>query len=253
MPEAAEIAIAALGGALLGSFLNVVVHRLPRGESLVRPRSRCPECATEIAPYDNVPVVSWLLLRGRCRHCRTRISARYPAVELFTALAFAAVVAVRGADDDLLLELPFVAALIALAAIDLDHRILPNAIVYPLAAWGIAACLLVDRADLLEHLIAGAGAFTALLLVVLAYPAGMGVGDVKLAGVMGIYLGLSVLPAMLIAFFTGTLVGLVLIAREGASARKMAVPFGVFLAIGGIAGVLAGPELIELYDDRFLS
>jgi len=253
MPDATEIAVAALGGALVGSFLNVVAHRLPRGESLVKPRSRCPECGTEIAPYDNVPLVSWLLLRGRCRHCRTRISARYPAVELITALAFAAVVAVRGADDDLLLELPFVAALIALAAIDLDHRILPNAIVYPLAAWGIAACLLVDRADLLEHLIAGAGAFVALLLVVLAYPAGMGVGDVKLAGVMGIYLGLSVLPAMLIAFFTGTLVGLVLIAREGASARKMAVPFGVFLAIGGIAGVLAGPELIELYDDRFLS
>jgi leader peptidase (prepilin peptidase) / N-methyltransferase len=247
------IALSAIGGAILGSFLNVVAHRLPKGESLVRPGSRCPECGTAVAPYDNVPVLSWLVLRGRCRHCGARISARYPVIELITAVAFAAVVAVRGADDDLLLELPFVAALIGLAAIDLEHRILPNKIVYPLAAWGVGATLLVDRGDIAEHLIAGAGAFVALLLVVIAYPAGMGMGDVKLAGVMGLFLGLSVLPALLVAFFTGSLVGLVMIAREGAAARKKAVPFGVFLAIGGLAGVLVGPELIELYETRFLS
>ncbi len=240
-------------GALIGSFLNVVAHRLPRSESLVSPASHCPSCDAPVRPWDNVPVISWLLLRAKCRNCGVRISPRYPLVELLTAAAFAAVVAVNGFDDDLLLELPLVAALIALAAIDLDHRLLPNKIVYPLAAYGVLATVLVDRADLAENLIAGAGAFTFLFLAVLAYPSGMGMGDVKLAGAMGIYLGLSVIPALLIAFLAGSVVGLVMIAREGASARKKAVPFGVFLALGGIVALLAGPELIELYRDNFLA
>ena len=240
-------------GALIGSFLNVVAHRLPRSESLVAPASHCPSCDAPVRPWDNVPVISWLLLRGKCRNCGVRISPRYPAVELLTALAFAAVVAVNGFDDDLLLELPFVAALIALAAIDLDHRLLPNKIVYPLAAYGVLATLLVDRADLVENLVAGAGAFTFLFLAVLAYPRGMGMGDVKLAGAMGLYLGLSIIPALLIAFLAGSIVGLAMIAREGASARKKAVPFGVFLALGGIVALLAGPELIELYRANFLA
>ena len=242
-----------LFGALIGSFLNVVAYRVPVGESLVSPGSHCPGCGAAVRPYDNVPVLSWLLLRGRCRDCGTRISPRYPLVELLTAAAFAAVVAVNGFDKELILELPFVAALIALAAIDFDHRLLPNKIVYPLAAYGVAATLLVDRADLAENLIAGAGAFTFLFLAVLAYPRGMGMGDVKLAGAMGVYLGLSVIPALLIAFLAGSIVGLAMIAREGASARKKAVPFGVFLALGGIVAVLAGPELIELYRDNFLA
>lgn len=250
---AVEIALAAVLGAVLGSFLNVVIHRLPLGESLVAPGSRCPSCRTPLAPYDNVPVVSWLVLRGRCRHCGAPISPRYPVVELVTALTFAAVVAVRGADDDLLLELPFVACLIALAGIDLDHRLLPNRIVYPMAVWGLIATALVDTGDLPEHLIAGAAAFTFLLVAALAYPAGMGMGDVKLAGVMGLYLGLSIAPALLVSFLTGTVVGLAIIAREGAGARKKAVPFGVFLALGGLVGVLAGPELVDLYSDHLLS
>jgi hypothetical protein len=129
-----------------------------------------------VKPYDNVPVVSWLVLRGRCRHCGAPISPRYPVVELLTALVFAAVVLVRGFDDDLVLELPFVAALIALAGIDLDHKLLPNRIVYPMAAYGVIATLLVDRGDLVEHLVAGAGAFTFLLVAALAYPRGMGMG-----------------------------------------------------------------------------
>ena len=244
--------VAGLFGAVIGSFLNVVAHRVPLGESLVSPPSRCPECEAPVKPYDNVPVVSWLLLRGRCRNCGTRISPRYPLVELATALVFAAVVAVRGFDNDLVLELPFVAALIALAAIDFDHKLLPNKIVYPLAAYGVIATLLVDRDDLVENLIAGAGAFAFLLLAVIAYPRGMGMGDVKLAGAMGLYLGLSVIPALLTAFLTGSLVGIVIIAREGAAGRKKAVPFGVFLALGGIVGVLAGPELIDLYESNFL-
>jgi leader peptidase (prepilin peptidase)/N-methyltransferase len=252
MASAPEIVAAFLFGAVIGSFLNVVAHRVPAGESLVSPGSRCPECGAPVRPYDNIPVVSWLLLRGRCRNCGTRISARYPLVELATAAAFAAVVAVRGFDDDLVLELPFVAALIALAAIDFDHHLLPNKIVYPLAAWGVIATLLVDRDDLAENLIAGAAAFAFLLAAVIAYPRGMGMGDVKLAGAMGLYLGLSVIPALLVAFLSGSVVGGVILAREGAAARKKAVPFGVFLALGGIVGVLAGPELVDLYETNFL-
>jgi leader peptidase (prepilin peptidase) / N-methyltransferase len=199
-----------------------------------------------------VPVISWLVLRGRCRDCGAPISPRYPLVELTTALVFAAVIAVRGFDDDLVLELPFVAALIALAGIDMDHKLLPNKIVYPMAVYGVIATLLVDRGDLAENLIAGAGAFLFLLLAVLAYPRGMGMGDVKLAGAMGLYLGVSIIPALLVAFLTGSVVGVVILAREGAAARKKAVPFGVFLAIGGIVGVLAGPELVDAYKTNLL-
>ena len=252
MASAAEIVVAGLFGGLVGSFLNVVAYRVPRGESIVSPGSRCPGCGSPVKPYDNVPVLSWLVLRGRCRNCGTAISPRYPLVELLTAVVFAAVVAVRGFDQDLVLELPFVAALIALAAIDLDHRLLPNRIVYPLAAYGVIATLLVDRDDLAENLIAGAGAFLFLLAAVLAYPRGMGMGDVKLGGAMGLFLGLSVIPALLVAFLTGSVLGLAIIAREGAAGRKKAVPFGVFLALGGIVGVLAGPELVDLYETNFL-
>ena len=250
--SAAQVVVTGLFGAVIGSFLNVVAHRLPLGESLVSPGSHCPHCDVPVKPYDNVPVLSWLLLRGRCRNCGEGISARYPLVELATALVFAAVVAARGFDDDLVLELPFVALLIALAAIDFDHRLLPNKIVYPMAVYGVIATVLVDRGDLVENLAAGAGAFLFLLVAVIAYPRGMGMGDVKLAGAMGLYLGLSVIPALLAAFLSGSVVGIFIIAREGAQGRKKAVPFGVFLALGGIVGVLAGPELIDLYRDNFL-
>ena len=248
----AEIAAATVLGALIGSFLNVVIHRLPLGESLVTPGSHCPACDAPVRSFDNVPVLSWLVLRGRCRSCGAPISVRYPAVELLTAATFAAVVAVRGFDDGLWLELPFVACLIALAGIDLDHKLLPNKIVYPMAAYGLVVSLIVVTDDFPEHLIAGVGAFAFLLLAVLAYPSGMGMGDVKLAGAMGLYLGVSVIPALLAAFLTGTVFGLAVIAREGAQARKKAVPFGIFLAIGGLVGVLAGPELIDVYESNFL-
>src|SRR3954447_17884310 len=245
---AAEIAAAAVLGALIGSFLNVVIYRLPLGESLVSPGSHCPSCGAPVRTRDNVPVLSWLLLRGRCRDCGAPISPRYPIVEALTAAALAAVVAARGFDSDLWLELPFVACLIALAGIDLDHQLLPNKIVYPMAVYGLVATALVDTGDLPEHLIAGAGAFTFLLMAVLAYPSGLGMGDVKLGGTMGLYLGVSAIPALLAAFLTGTIFGLAVIAREGAQARTKAVPFGIFLAIGGLVGVLVGPELIDFYD-----
>ena len=245
-------AIAAPFGLLIGSFLNVVAYRLPRGESLVKPRSRCTSCGEEVRPYDNVPVLSWLVLRGRCRFCRTRISARYPAVELATALVFAVVALVRGLDAALLLELPFAAMLIAVANIDLEHRIVPNKILLPMAVWGVGATALVRPDFLPEALIAGAAAFTALLLAALAHPGGMGMGDVKLAGVMGLYLGAAIAPALLAAFLLGSLVGVAMLARHGASARKQGVPFAPFMALGGLLGLLAGPELIELYTRHFL-
>ena len=246
-------AFAAPLGAVIGSFLNVVIHRVPLGESIVTPGSRCPECQTDIAPWDNVPVLSWLMLRGRCRHCGAAISPRYPAVELLTAVAFAAVAAARGVDDDLVLQLPLVAVLIAVAGIDLEHRIVPNKIVVPAAVFGVAAGAIVMTDDIPELLIAGAGAFLAMLLIALAYPRGMGMGDVKLAGVMGLYLGQNVIPALFIGFLAGTIVGLGIMAREGADARKKGVPFAPFLALGGIAGLLVGPELIDLYRDEILA
>ena len=246
-----EIAAFALIGALIGSFINVVVWRLPRGESIVSPGSHCPGCDKPIAPYDNLPVVSWLLLRGRCRHCGTRISPRYPLIELTTALTFAAVVAVRGLDEGLVLELPFVACLIALAGIDFDHKLLPtrSSTRWPRLDWW-PRCWSTGRPG--REPDRGRRRLPLLFLAVLAYPRGMGMGDVKLAGAMGLYLGLSIIPAMLIAFLSGSIVGLAIMAREGAQARKKAVPFGVFLALGGIVAVLAGPELIELYEDNFL-
>ena len=247
-----DVLVIGLLGLLVGSFLNVVIHRLPRGESLVRPASRCPSCGAAVKPYDNIPVVSWLLLRGRCRNCGTSISARYPIVEALTAAAFAGAALTRGVDDDLALWLPFAAVLIAVAGIDLDHRIIPNKIVLPAAVWGLVATILFRPDNIDDSLIAGGIAFTALFLAALAYPAGMGMGDVKLAGVMGIYLGSGVAPAMLVAFLAGSIVGIAIIAREGRDARKKGVPFGPFLALGGLVGILAGPELVDLYVDNFL-
>jgi leader peptidase (prepilin peptidase)/N-methyltransferase len=239
-------------GAAIGSFLNVVIYRLPRRESLVSPGSRCPSCERPLSAWENVPMLSWVVLRGRCRSCGAPISSRYPIVELLTAAAFVGVALARGVDDDLVMELPFVAVLIAVAGIDLEHKIIPNRIVLPAAIYGVLAAALVRTGDLPELVIAAAGAFTFLLIAALAYPAGMGMGDVKLAGVMGLYLGLSVIPALLAAFLSGTLVGLGMIAREGTGARKRGVPFGPFLALGGLLGLLAGPELVDLYEDRFL-
>ena len=245
-------ALAGVLGAVTGSFLNVVVHRLPQGHSLSRPRSHCPGCREPIKPWDNIPIVSWLLLRGKCRNCATTISARYPLVEALTAVLFVAVTLVRGFDEALLWELPLVAALVAIAAIDLEHRIIPNRIVLPLALYGVLIAALLRPGELPELAIAGAAAFTFLFVAALAYPAGMGMGDVKLAGAMGLYLGASVIPALFAAFLTGTVVGVAIMAREGAAARKKGVPFGPFLALGGLLAVLAGPEVIDLYQKTFL-
>jgi len=245
-------AIAAPLGLLIGSFLNVVAYRLPRGESLLWPASHCPGCEQPIKPYDNVPVLSWLLLRGKCRGCGEQISPRYPAIELLTAVAFGAIVLLNGVDTDLVWELPFAAMLIAVAGIDLEHRIIPNKVLLPSAVFAVATAIALRPDDLMELGIAGAAAFTAFLLAALAYPAGMGMGDVKLAGVMGLFLGTAVIPSLFIAFLTGTIVGVAVIAKHGADGRKKGVPFGPFLAFGGLVGLLFGADLIDLYTRTFL-
>ena len=247
------IALAAVGGLLVGSFLNVVIARLPRRESLVTPRSRCPHCGHEVRPYDNVPVVSWLVLRGRCRDCGGPISPRYPLVEALTGALCAAVVAVKGEDAEALLGLALVLTLVPVAFIDLDHRIIPNRILAPSAVVALALLAFTDAGALTEHLIAGAAAGAFFLAAVLAYPRGMGMGDVKLAAVIGLYLGLSVAPALLAGLTAGTLVGIGIIAARGSAAgRKTAVPFGPFLALGALVGLFVGADLVDWYRDSFL-
>jgi leader peptidase (prepilin peptidase)/N-methyltransferase len=240
--------IAAVMGAIFGSFLNVVAYRLPRGESLSRPRSRCPGCATPIKPYDNVPVLSWLALRGRCRACGERISARYPLVEAGTAALCATVVIAKGADADALLGLVLVLLLVPVTLIDLDHRIIPNKLMLLGAVLAPALVLLTAPDDLFEHAIAGVAAGGFFLLAVLAYPRGMGMGDVKLAAVLGLFLGRAVGPAIFIALVSGTLVGALIMARKGvADGRKTAIPFGPFLALGGLVALFAGDAMVDWY------
>lgn len=245
------VLIAVVLGAAVGSFLCVVACRLPRGESIVRPRSRCPACEAPIAAYDNVPIVSYLVLRGHCRRCGAPISARYPLVEATTALLFGALVAVRGLHPYLWVGLPFMALMVVVAAIDLEHRIVPNRILLPALIWGVPASLVVQSGRVPEQLIAAAAAGGLLLLAALAYPAGMGMGDVKLAGVMGFYLGRSVAPALLIGFALGAFVGIAIMVREGRAARKKALPFAPFLAMGGALAELCGPEIVHWYTSSF--
>ena len=249
---ASALVVAFLGGLVLGSFLTVVGYRLPRGESVVGGRSHCPSCGAQIAAYDNVPVFSWLLLRGRSRCCGERISARYPLTELTLGLLYAATVAVLwGEPTEIALGLVFVTTLLAITLTDLERRVIPNKILVVAAIAGVAIAAIGDPSSLPERAIAAAAAGGGLFLVALAYPRGMGLGDVKLAAVMGLFLGRSIAPAILVALLTGSVVGLFLIARHGAQARKRAIPFGPFLAIGGVVGLLAGDQLVDLYLSTF--
>src|SRR3954453_8182393 len=247
------IAVAALGGLLVGSFLNVLIARLPEGESLVTPGSRCPHCGHPVRPYDNVPVLSWLWLGGRCRDCREPISARYPLVEALTGVLCALVVVAKGADEDAWLGIALVLTLVPVTFIDLDHRLIPNRIVGPSAVVALVILALTDVDALPDHLIAGAAAGGFFLLAALAYPRGMGMGDVKLAAVLGLSLGSSVAPALLAAMLSGTIVGGAIMARKGvAEGRKTLVPCGPFLALGALVGLFAGPDIVDWYRDPFL-
>jgi leader peptidase (prepilin peptidase)/N-methyltransferase len=249
---AAAATLAFFGGLIVGSFITVVAHRVPRGESIVGPRSRCPVCATQIAAYDNVPVVSWLVLRGHARCCGAAISARYPLTELSLGLLYAAAV-IRLWEDptEVAIGLVFVTMLLAVTLTDLERRIIPNKILLVAALFVVAIAAIGDPSSLPQRAIAAVAAGGALFVVALAYPRGMGLGDVKLAATMGLFLGRNVAPAILVALLAGSLVGLAMIVRDGAAARKQAIPFGPFLALGGVVGLLAGDQMVDWYLGTF--
>jgi leader peptidase (prepilin peptidase)/N-methyltransferase len=269
-------------GAIIGSFLNVVIHRLPREESIVLPSSKCPSCGTAIAFYDNLPVLSYLMLGGRCRKCKTRISARYPAVEALTALLFVATAWHDGLSIALPFDLVFVTAVTALLFIDAEHMILPNAITYPGMVFALVARLTIpyltgtphfdDLPMLLNGVLAGLPLWAASLIGALigALIGGgslwlmgwtweklrgieaMGLGDVKMMFMVGAYLGwrLTILNIFL-GVLSGSLIGIVLMARQGKRNMQMLLPFGVFLGIGAIAALLIGRQIVEWYAGQF--
>ena len=236
-------------GLVVGSFVTAVAHRVPRGISIAASRSHCPACGAQIPAYDNVPVLFWLLLRGHARCCGARISPRYPLTELGLGVLFALTVLVHRHDSvaEVAIDLIFLTMLAAITLTDLEQRIIPNKILLVGAILCLAIAAPTDPSGLPERVAAAAIAGGLLFLVVLAYPKGMGLGDVKLTATMGLFLGWAVAPAVLVALFTGSFVGLALVARHGATARKMAIPFGPFLALGGVVGMLVGSQLIDLY------
>jgi leader peptidase (prepilin peptidase)/N-methyltransferase len=229
----------------VGSFLNVVVARVPLGRSVVHPPSACMECGHVLAWYDNVPVLSWVALRGRCRSCGTAISWRYPAVELSTALLVAACFWKFGLSWDAAVASFFCGVLVVLSAIDIDRRIVPNRIVLPAAIVVLAAQTILHPS--VEWLAAGLGASLFLLLAALAYPRGMGMGDVKLALLLGFALGRTVPLALFAGMVVALVPSAVLFARHGSAARKMAIPFAPFLALGGLLALFAGHPLLDAY------
>jgi leader peptidase (prepilin peptidase) / N-methyltransferase len=245
----------ALFGLLIGSFLNVVIWRVPRKESIVAPPSHCPACETPISPFDNIPVLSWLVLRGRCRHCGVHISARYPLVELACGVLFAALGARFAHSWALPAFLVLGAALLAISLIDLEHYLIPNAIIYPVGF--MAVPLLALGAGLDGHwwwfaraLIGAACAFAALFAIHIASPKGMGFGDVRLAFVLGLYLGylgaLDVSFGIFLGFVYGSVIGLALMA-SGKRGRRQHIPFGPFLAAGALTIVLFGGPILDWY------
>ncbi len=243
----AEAFVATLLGAMAGSFANVAIHRLPRRESLVTPRSRCPHCGHLIRARDNIPVLSFLFLRGRCRDCGSPISWRYPLVEVMTALLFLATWRWFGVSADTLRALIFSLLMVIVIFIDLDHRIIPNALTYPALAVGLLLAWADGPRGFLIALLAALGSGLAFLLIAVLSRGGMGGGDIKLAAVMGAFLGWpTIVAAMFISFTLGGVVGLALLAARLRS-RKDPVPFGPFLAAGGIAALFWGEPLIQWY------
>ncbi len=247
------IVICGLLGLVVGSFLNVVVYRVPRGLSVVSPRSACPSCGTPVAERDNVPVVSWLLLRGRCRHCREPISATYPLVELACAALFAGTAARFGYNWVLPAFLVLFAGLLALSVIDVERLLLPKVIVWPLSI-GVAALLVVAAAatrewhDLFVGAVCGAAWFVVFYAMFFVSPKLIGFGDVRLAPVLGLSLGWLGWKYVILGFFAanliGALIGIALIASHRMS-RRQQIPYGVFLAMGCAVAVFAGPELLR--------
>ena len=242
---AALAAIAFFPGLALGSFLNVVAARVPLRRSVVSPPSACMACDSAIAWYDNIPVFSWFLLRGRCRTCGASIPWKYPAVELATALLIGACVLAFGLTAYAAVATFFCAALVAVSVTDLERRVIPNRIVLPAAGVVLTAQTLLDPSP--EWALGALGASLFLFVAALAYPAGMGMGDVKLALLLGAMLGRTVPIAMMIAMIAALVPSVVLVARHGSAARKMGIPFGPFLALGGVVALFAGERLLDIY------
>ena len=232
-------------GLAVGSFLNVLAARLPLQRSVVHPASACMSCGTEIRWYDNVPLLSYVLLRGRCRSCGTGIGLRYPAVELTTALLVAGCVLAFGLTADAAVAAVFCIALVAVSATDLEHRIIPNKIVLPAAVVVLAAQTALHPSP--EWALCALGASGFLFVAALAYPAGMGMGDVKLALLMGAMLGRTVGVALMLGMVAALLPGIVLLAKHGQKARKMGIPFGPFLALGSVVALFWGHAILDAY------
>jgi leader peptidase (prepilin peptidase)/N-methyltransferase len=238
-------ALALVPGLAVGSFLNVVAVRVPLRRSIVRPPSTCGSCGARIAWYDNVPILSYLALRGRCRSCSERISWKYPIVELTTALLIAGSVLEFGLTPRALVAALFCATLVAVSVTDLEHRLIPNRIVLPAAAVVLAGQTAVDPSP--EWAIAAGAASGFLLLAALAYPGGMGMGDVKLALLLGAALGRTVAVALMLATVAAVVPSVWLLAHYGSAARKMGIPFGPFLALGGVTALFAGERILHAY------
>ena len=247
------IAYCAIFGLIVGSFLNVVIYRVPRKESIVSPRSACPTCGMQIASRDNIPILSWLLLRGRCRNCRSSISARYPLIEATTAGLFAGMAARFGFSWSLPAYLVLAAGLLALACIDLEHLLLPKRIVYPVFILVTALLLMAAIAthhwhDLLVAGLCGIAWFVVFFAMNAISPRVLGFGDVRLAPVLGLALGWLGVRYVLLGFFAanliGAVIGIALIATKQMS-RQQQIPYGVFLALGTLLALYAGPELLR--------
>jgi leader peptidase (prepilin peptidase)/N-methyltransferase len=238
-------AAAFVPGLALGSFLNVVAARLPLRRSIVRPPSACMSCREQIRWYDNIPLVSYAALRGRCRHCGVRIPWVYPAVELLTAVLIAGCVLAFGLSAEAAVTAFFCAVLVTVSAIDLERRIIPNRIVVPATVIVLLANTARDVSP--QWILGGLAASGFLLVAALIYPAGMGMGDVKLALLMGAALGKTVGVALLAGMFASMVPSIVLFARHGKAARKMGIPFGPFLALGSVVALFWGHDILDAY------
>ena len=253
------VIVSAVLGLVVGSFLNVVIYRVPAGLSVVAPGSACPQCSTPIAPYDNIPVLSWLILRGRCRTCRTHISARYPLIETLTGVVFLLVAFRFGASWSLPAELAFSAGLLALAAVDLEKYLLPRAILYPtllLVAVGllVAAGVQGQWRRLGTAVICGLVAFGFFFAINWVRPAWMGFGDVRLAGLIGLALGWLGAWTVVVGFMAANLLGALLgigLMVAGRASRRTQLPYGVFLAAGSLLAVLLAAPIVHWYSGHF--
>jgi leader peptidase (prepilin peptidase) / N-methyltransferase len=242
-------AAALVPGLAIGSFLNVVAARVPERRSIVAPRSACPQCGRELSWAENIPVLSWLAQRGACRGCGGRIGWVYPAVELTTALLVAGSFLAFGLSGKAFVAAFFCAVLVTVSATDLSHRIVPNVVVLPAAAGVLAAMTLLEPSA--EWALGAFGASFFLFLAAFAYPQGMGMGDVKLALLLGAMLGRTVPVALMVGMLAALVPSVVLLARHGRAARKMGIPFAPFLAFGGVVALFWGDEVLDAYLGQF--